>query len=276
MLIPDKLYSPRAIITNVLAIPLFALLFFVIYAPTFGHLNTSLGDGWNEHSSFCIPIVASILLVVLVLSRVILYFYSRYDHVSTVQYLFWQTVEFVVCSLFVDLFLSLYLHVGYFDLLPTLLLYGFLILIFPYSMLWLYYSSHDKDLRLAQAEQRLLSGDRDDGAIKFVDEKGSTKLVVGAGRVIYIESAANYVGIVYDNNGKLARFALRNTLKGIEELCTANNLVRCHRSYFVNLRKVKLLRKDGDAVYAEIDFEGVDDIPVSKTYVSEVVRLFNS
>ena len=53
-------------------------------------------------------------------------------------------------------------------------------------------------------------------------------------KVISIEAAANYVNILYDKGGQLVKFSLRNTLKGIEELCNNYDIVRCHRSYFVN------------------------------------------
>ena len=90
-------------------------------------------------------------------------------------------------------------------------------------------------------------------------------------RVLYIEAAGNYANIVYDDDGKTERFSLRNTLKGIEKLCAENHLVRCHRSYFVNIKRVKFIRRDHEFIYAQMNAEGVPDIPVSKTYAAEVI-----
>ena len=138
----------------------------------------------------------------------------------------------------------------------------------------------DHSMRLREANEiiaELRKGNErnEAGAIRFADEKGNVKLVVGAERVISIESAGNYVTILYDNDGKLVRYSLRNTLKSIEEICKANGLVRCHRSYFVNLNKIKIIRRNSEGIFAEIDHSGVDDIPISKTYAPELMRLFS-
>ena len=100
------------------------------------------------------------------------------------------------------------------------------------------------------------------------------RLIVSVDRVISIESAGNYVTILYENNGKLMRYSLRNSLKNIESLCVQHSLIRCHRSYYINLLRVKLLRKEADSLYAEIDLPGVDDIPISKSYAADVMQRF--
>ena len=84
----------------------------------------------------------------------------------------------------------------------------------------------------------------------------------------------NYVTILYEDNGKLVRFALRNTLKAIEGL--SNSLIRTHRSYYVNLHHIKLLQKDTSGVFAEIDIPGVAPIPISKNYAADVAQQFST
>jgi len=69
---------------------------------------------------------------------------------------------------------------------------------------------------------------------------------------------------------------IRNSLKWIEEnLTTETPLVRCHRSYVVNLEKVKVLRKTKDGIFLELDTEQTPDIPVSKTYYERVMAKFS-
>ena len=161
-----------------------------------------------------------------------------------------------------------------------MLLIYFSVALFPYTFYWLLVERMDRDQRIANAQRALMelrrNGGDDERTIRFADDKGNVKLIVSTDRVISIESAGNYVNILYENNGKLVRFSLRNTLKGIEELCDSYSLVRCHRSYFINLHKVKLLRKESDGVFAEIDAEGVEDIPVSKSYAADVMQRFAS
>ena len=281
MNIPDTLLKPRNIIASILVMPLFVMMFAVVYNPMFGN---STGDPgvqlWMEHAEFCITILSTITLGVVGVSRTILYFAARRTTFHMLQYLFWQLIEFVILCLFADLFLALYFHQKYFVLLPTIMLYGALILVFPYIVSWLYLYERDMERQLAASEQRIHDLQMglekvEQGAIKFVDEKGTVRLAVNASRIVYIESAGNYVNIVYEDSGKLVRFSLRNTLKSIEKVCSENDLVRCHRSYFINLHKVKVLRKSPEGVFAEMDADGVSDIPVSKSYANEVIRLFN-
>ena len=282
MNLSETYYSPKSNMVFCFSVALFIMLFMVLYVPTFGsngHL-TPLQSGWKEHSGLCLPIVCSIVLAVLAASRSILCFALVRHTLSKREFLIWMAAEFIVCCLFCDLFLSLYLHLDYLSTLPYILIIGLGLFIIPYTTYWLIMALLDRDMRLREAKsliEELRKGyERNDaGAIRFADEKGSVKLVVGAERVISIESSGNYVTILYDNDGKLVRYSLRNTLKGIEEICKANGLVRCHRSFFVNLSKIKIIRRTPDGIFAEIDRTGVDDIPVSKTYAPELMRLFS-
>ena len=281
MTLPELHYSVKSNLIFCLAVPLFVMLFVVLYTPTFG-LNGQDGwlTDWSRHAGFCLPIICSIILGVLIASRSILCFALVRHTLSKREFLVWQAIEFLVCCLFCDLFLSLYLHTNYFATLTRIIIVGLGLVIFPYVFYWAAMELLDHNIRLREAngiinELRKGSERNEVGAIRFADEKGNVKLVVGAERVISIESAGNYVTILYDNDGKLVRYSLRNTLKSIEEICKANGLVRCHRSFFVNLNKIKIIRRTQDGIFAEIDRSGVEDIPVSKTYAHELMRLFS-
>ena len=281
MTLPEQYYSVKSNIIFCLAVPLFVMFFVVLYNPTFG---ISGHDGWisdwSIHAGLCLPIICAIILGVLLASRSILCFALVRHTLTKREFLVWQAAEFLVCCLFCDLFLSLYLHTDYFTTLTRIIILGLELVIFPYIFYWMAMELIDHTMRLREANNiiaELRKGyERNEaGAIRFADEKGNVKLVVGAERVISIESAGNYVTILYDNDGKLVRYSLRNTLKSIEDICKANGLVRCHRSYFVNLNKIKIIRRNTEGIYAEIDHSGVDDIPVSKTYAPELMRLFS-
>ncbi len=267
--------TPRFIILSALVTALFVILFPVVYDPVFGFDDLTL---WKAHSAFCIPILASITLVVLLLSRFGCRLFLRRYPLTTVQYLLWQLVEFVVVCLFADLFLSLFFHQGYFDLLPRIILVGMLVLIFPYVVMGLVARCECQSALLEQLQSESQSssdGEDDQTVIRFVDERKQTRLAVQAEHIIYLESAGNYVNIIYDDDGRVRRYSLRNTLKAIEETCSTHKLVRCHRSYFINIHHVKVLRRDHDQLFAKMDLEGIDDIPVSKSYASEVIALLS-
>lgn len=290
MKIPKTLYSLKINIMFVASLVLFVLFFAIIYTPSYGAGEevTSVSDLsqdeplvtlWYSHQGLCLPICCAIILVVTALSRAILLLTTHTARIREGDYLIWQLGEVAATALFLDLFLSLYLHGSYFAYLPIVMIIYISVVIYPYAFYWLLVERMDRDLRIAEAQRTIVhlrqrdSGD-DKGMLRFVDDKGNVKLVVSSDHVICIEAAGNYVTILYVTGSRLMRYSLRNTLKGIEELCAGGSLVRCHRSYYINLNKVKILRKSSDGIYAEIDHEGVDDIPVSKSYAADVMQRF--
>lgn len=277
MKIPERLYDIKPNLAFVLLAPLFTLLFVVIYTPSFG-LDPEAYARMTTAKGFCLPILCSIELGVLLISRSILCFALPRHRITEVEFLIWQAIEFLVAALFYDLFLSLHLHIDYFSLLPRIILVSFAIDIFPYTVYWIFMERVDRDNRIAEAYKLMNSmrkGDTNEGMMRFADDKGNVKLVVGADRLISIQSAGNYLTILYDDDGRLARFSLHNTLKSIEKTCNESGIVRCHRSFLVNLNKVKVIRRTPEGLVAEIDHQGVHDIPVSKTYSSDLISLFS-
>lgn len=112
--------------------------------------------------------------------------------------------------------------------------------------------------------------------IAFLDEKGEFKISIVLENLLYVDSADNYATIHYLNKSKLSHFLIRNSLKWMEENLTKETpLVRCHRSYIVNLDKVKVLRKTKDGIFLELDALNTSDIPVSKTYYERVMTKFS-
>ncbi len=281
MRISEQYYSIKNNVLFCIVVPVFIMMFVVIYQPLFYGEANALQEGWREHISFCLPVVCAIVLGVLGLSRTVLCVAWVRHTLTRREWVLWQVSEWVTGSLFVDLFLSLFLHLAFFSLLPQILITGFSLAAIPYVGYWLAIELIDRDMRLRQSEamvEELRRGveRNESGMVRFADEKGNVKLVVGADRVISLESAGNYVTICYDDEGKLVRYSLRNTLKAMESLAGTSGLVRCHRSYFINLSHVRTLRRTPQGIYAEIGHPGVDDIPVSKSYASDLIRLFGS
>ena len=283
MKIPKTIYSIKSNVMFVVGLALFVMLFVVSYAPNYNMADSSHPGAlqqWYNNEGLCLPICCAIILIATILSRTLLLFYTRTSRIREGEYLLWQVCEVSVAGIFCTLFLSLYLHLSFFPLLPSVILIYISIAVYPYAFYWLLSERIDRDQRIANAQRTIMAlrqadNREDNNTIRFVDDKGNVKLIVSTDRVITIESAGNYVNILYENNNKLTRYSLRNTLKGIEEICDSHSLVRCHRSYFLNLHKIKLLRKESDGVYAEIDVEGVNDIPVSKSYAADVMQRFS-
>lgn len=290
MKIPKTVYAIRSNILFVGGLVLFVLFFAITYTPGYG-LNeetTGVGDWgnaggiirlWYSHQSLCLPVCCAIVLGATTLSRTLLLLTTRTARIREGEYLLWQLGEVAFCSLFLELFLSLYLHFNYISCLPQTLLVYLSVAVYPYAIYWLLAERLDRDMRIAEAQRtivRLRQGEEagQSGMLRFADEKGVVKLVVSTADVVCIEAAGNYVTILHRSGGRPVRYSLRNTLKGIEPVCAEGPLVRCHRSWYVNLDRVRLLRKTSDGLRAELDCEGVADIPVSKSYAAEVTQRF--
>jgi DNA-binding LytR/AlgR family response regulator len=171
----------------------------------------------------------------------------------------------------------------FFELAPRAMFYITLILFLPYIVSWLYLSLQDKKSHLAHMIQMSKYIDEEHyfaiqpdkfNLIHFNDDKGTLRLSIKFNNLYYIESFDNYVNIYYENKGKIARFLLRRNLKSIEENYADYPLVRCHRSYVVSVNKVKVLRKDKEGLFLDLDYLNLPDLPVSKTYAEQVIKLF--
>jgi len=152
-----------------------------------------------------------------------------------------------------------------------------LVLLLPYSISILFFSWKEKN-RLLKAQE----GDdstiptHKKSLIGFQDEKGELKISIMLENLVLIESADNYATIHYINKDKLNTFLIRNSLKWIEDNLTKDtSLVRCHRSYIINLDKVRVFKKTKNGIFMELEAPDTPDIPVSKTYYNKVMEKFS-
>jgi len=113
-----------------------------------------------------------------------------------------------------------------------------------------------------------------DSLVKFYDEHKRLKLTIDPAAVISIQADANYVVIRYMDTDRVKEFMLRASMKSVENTVAQHGLVRCHRSYFVNPKYVKLLSKNKDGmITAELLHPEVPSIPVSKQFYQQLSEL---
>jgi DNA-binding LytR/AlgR family response regulator len=273
--IPEFLNTKRNILRLIIFTAAFALVFINVYSPfeVYQYLHLTRGELLFYSS---LVILTGILVVVI--SRIIMYYYSRKRDINYVKYFFWVIAEIFFMSLFYAFYIKYILHdQRYFpDLFIVTIQNTALVLLLPYSVLWLYFSWEDKKSKLNELAigQGASSTDQSKTMVPFHDEKGILRFSVKIENLLYLEAADNYIYIFYLNKSKVDRFVLRNTLKNIEEELKSTEIVRCHRSYMVNFDKVKVIRKQKDGVYLELDFPSVVDLPVSKTYIERVMNTF--
>jgi hypothetical protein len=272
--LPSYLIEKRNIIRLVLFTSLFALVFINLYSP-FG------ADMWFNLTRFefftysSLTILTGVLVVVI--SRIIMYKVSKRYTIIIWQYLLWILAEIFFMALFYALFEKFFLKdVRIFtDLVRISSRHTALVLLLPYSVLWLYFSWKDKKEQIDRLADIQAFSANTRNMIPFYDDKGILKFSIKKENLLYLESAENYVSICYLNKSKVSKYLLRDTLKKIEETFTGTDIIRCHRSYMVNFDKVKVIRKDKDGLKLELDNPSGTDIPVSKTYVDSVMRTFS-
>ena len=150
------------------------------------------------------------------------------------------------------------------------------ILLIPYAFAILWMVLEDRNAQIRRLKNELEHANEvAEGApvemFNFYDERGELKLSVKPELLYYIESADNYVQICYMNAGKIEKLMIRNTLKNIEWRFRDKGLVRCHRSYIVNVKNVKLFRRQDSEVLLEFGDTRVPPIPVSKGFGERVM-----
>jgi hypothetical protein len=272
--IPSYLNDKKNIIRLVIFTSLFALVFINIYAPFGADLWFSVTR--LEFFTYSSLIILTGVLVV-VISRMIMYKVVKRYPILLWHYLLWIFVEILCMAMIYSLFEKFFLKDDriFSDLVKISLRHTALVLLLPYSISWLYFSWKDKKEQIDRMAdlQPLTTSSRN--MIPFYDDKGVLKFSLKAENLYYLESAENYLSICYLNKDKVSRYLLRDTLKNAEETFAGTEIIRCHRSYMVNFDKVKVIRKDKDGLRLELDNPSVMDIPVSKTYVASVMQTFS-
>ncbi len=272
--VPAFLNEKRNIIRLILFTSLFALVFINIYAP-FG------ADRWFDLNQLEFFTYSSLVILtgvlVVVISRIIMYYYGKHHAINHYHYFAWIAGEILMMALFYTLFEVLVLKDprNFYELLKLSARNTALVLLLPYSIMWLYLSWRDKKEQI----ERMAGIQEGSGSlmdmIPFYDEKSVLKFSVKKENLLYLESAENYVSICYLNKGRISKYLLRDTLKRMEENFNGTGIIRCHRSYMVNFEKVKVIRKDKDGLKLELETPAVIDLPVSKTYVDNVMQTFS-
>ena len=248
---------------HMIVLPIFFFTFMMIYKP-FDSVNF-LGHEWfGVH----LTIISCIILLSVILIRLLYYFLPL--SLSYSLYILWCMTEVIFTSFFAALYLWLVLDkpMQYFEVLAVSLQYISLSLVIPYIILALslrIYEYSNSTSAESQAESQRM---------RFYDEKHNLKIVLDAQSILYVEADVNYVNIYYSENDKIRSYSLRNSMKAIDELCHDHGLVRCQRSFYVNPRHIKVLRKEKDGiVYAELDAKDVRHIPVTKKYYDKLTEM---
>ncbi|HLN21307.1 MAG TPA: LytTR family DNA-binding domain-containing protein [Bacteroidales bacterium] len=274
MPLPQYHNEKKNIVRLVLFTSLFALVFINIYEP-FGAARWFSVTPFQFFTYSSLTILTGVLIVVI--SRIIMYNYCKRHTLFIWQFIAWVFAEILFMALFYSLFekFVLYDDRDFETLLKMSSRNTALVLLLPYAISWLWLSWHDKKEQLARMtsmKEETVAQDM----IAFFDEKGVLKFSVKKENILYVESAENYVNICYMNKDKVSKYLIRETLKKLEQSLEGTGIVRCHRCYMVNFDKVRVIRRDKEGLKLELNMQGLEDIPVSKTYIGTVMQTFTA
>ena len=217
--------------------------------------------------------------LILVLSRFILYRVSRRSAPTYLKYIIWCVLEAVFISL---LYIFLKSPERCFQMLGDTFVKAVFALAPPHLIAGLYFSLQEKDNVIRLMNYGNVVSDetftpQSGQKITLFDNSGVMKLSITAANLYYIESDDNYIKVWYrDNDGMLKQYMLRCKLKTVEESFADSDLVRCHRKYIVNMSHVEVLYRVKDSYELRLDIDGMEPIPVTRTYEAGVLARFNS
>ena len=286
--LPEFLLGKNQMLGTVTFSVLFAIVFLNIYIPFSDTAWFRLGD-----SIFFLFTAGFIFISMLILiaSRILMYHTRKWFRMTYLIYILWSIAEVVlICAFytFVTIDVQQPATLTAMEIFSKALLYGTIALIIPEILSGMYYSIEDKDKTISLMNSMGVVTDEEQPSseeniqhntsdkISRCDNSGSLKFSVSCSNLYYIESDDNYINIWYtDNSGALKMYMMRCRLKTVEETFRNSPLIRCNRKYIVNRQKVKVLKKERDGYVMELDNESIPQIPVTKTYLKNVLKEFS-
>jgi len=265
-LVPDFFVNRRNTTIQILFTTVFAYFFINVYQP-FGAMNWYAVSWWVFSFVSGLIVIAGMLVVLA--SRLIMFAVKRYRPITVRYY-----AVMIVCEIIMKG--ALYTVVERLALIDeTPFLPAFvvavqntsLILLIPYLISTLFFAWWEKKVSLDTLLRQLRYKPE---FIPLRDENDALKLSIKSHDLLYLEANDNYVIIHYKSGENLKKYILRNTLKKLTKQMEGYPLLRCHRSFMVNIDQIKMLKRDQSQFNLWLDASGSVSIPVSKSFVKPV------
>ena len=220
-----------------------------------------------------------LMLIGMVLSGILLWLTRTLEEESRELFfvLFWFLGEFVVIAVVYLLFTQHWFESDIpitFRLVARASLCVGMILSIPYLIFGLLASNRAKTeeidaLKLSLKDQAAAQGTN---LVHFYDFNGVLRISIEVEKIYYIASQDNYVEIRYEMGGKLLNYLLRCRTTRLEKQLESTPLVRCHRSYIVNVDNVTQFKREKANAFLVLSHPEAKRIPVSKSYYKTIAE----
>lgn len=276
--IPSFIYSKANQISMVLFVPFFALVFINLYRPLdFDRIDDSFLRAFDISREARVQLIALMMvlggMVIAAASRILMGLYVKRNTMTYIGYIIWifgellaMVTTLTLATLLTDTTKTIT------ELFKNSFVKTFLIVFIPYALCYIYFIWQENLRELRSLRKQI---ERDETVlqkayIQILDDKGEMRLSIRREHLVLIESADNYVCVHYLNGDKTKKTMVRNTLSRVAEHLKGTGIVRCHRSYMINLEHAKIMHRDKEGVFIELGMEGMPDVPISRTYADNV------
>ena len=295
--IPHYLIEKNNLVVQVTISILFAIAFLAIYIPL-SDTQTAWFSVENENTLIYTLVFFILSIIFLIISRILMYYTSKsLVKFSVMKFVSWCLTEIVIIGLF-HAFLSIrIMNINGFSpmfIVGKSILITFIALGFPFIVTDLSFALIDarRVLKIAKrvikANSSNKSGNtnvknnelkeettqKNSDIVNLTDYAGAVKFTVKIENIYFIKAEGNYVKVFYNNKGDISSFVLRNTIQSIEDSLIGTSLMRCHRTYIVNINKIKVIRTEEDSCFIDFDHKELETVPISKTYNEKIVKRF--
>lgn len=302
--IPKYMISRRYISAIIAFIVAFSALFMEIYKP----FSLAVWFSTNDTLHFSLTILFYVAaIVVLIASRSTMYALQDRFMMSINRYVVWLMGENIAISLLYTIItLSLFPEEGItFETLGTRALFCVtMILAIPNGLILFYaayrakceevkaseyqlqklreecrrlelMTKHEKERR-EEAITQAAALDRSPRMINLYDNNNTLRLTISLDSLYYLESEDNYIKVHYKHNDKIATYMLRCRTKSVEEALRDTVMKRCHRSYIVNISKIRFIHDEHRLHFITLDDDSIRRLPLSKSYYESVLASLNT
>lgn len=168
--------------------------------------------------------------------------------------------------------------------LNTLFIFGIhiFILVFPFIGIIFYYKLKQLTSQKNKLQDEIVSLVKEKTVLdlsyelKISNDKDIIELKIELKNLLFLESSNQYVKFYYIKDNKIQQKLIYNRLRTFLEEFKDLQIVQCHRSYAVNLEKVKSIKIIQGKRYL-IFTDNLDyKVPISKTYHSKIKELLLS